>query len=166
MIPPSTRHNNSQTRPRQRLQLRLPAFRGWKQVPVGISCHSTHFRFCLHPCTDLRILGRRCRGVIPAVDGRGLKFPGLFPTSRGLTCEMSYQLSDLKLVLVAVPVTLANQSDAQVQVELCGLRATSRRKALLLGVTGLRPLVCALGFCGATPTMEFSRAVACSDLQV
>jgi hypothetical protein len=80
--------------------------------------------------------------------------------------QMSYQLSDLKLVVVAIPATLANQSDAQVHVELRGLRAKDRRKALLLGASGLRPLVCALGFCGATPSAEFLRAVACSDLQV
>lgn len=100
-----------------------------------------------------------------AVDQRRLKFLGCFPTSRGNDIQVSYQLSDLKLVLVAIPATLTNQSGAQVLVELRGLRATSRRKALLLGATGLRPLVCASGFCGATPFAEFSRAVACSDLQ-
>jgi hypothetical protein len=42
-----------------------------------------------------------------------------------MACQMSYQLSDLELVLVAVPAMLANQSDAQVFVGLCGLRATS-----------------------------------------
>lgn len=60
--------------------------------------------------------------------------------------QMSYQLSDLKLSSCG-PGTLIDQSDAQVHVELRGLPTTSRRKALLLGATGLRPLVCELGFC-------------------
>ena len=60
--------------------------------------------------------------------------------------QMSYQLSDLKLSSCG-PGTLTHQSDAQVLVELRGVRATSRRKALLFGANGLHPLVCALGFC-------------------
>jgi hypothetical protein len=61
-----------------------------------------------------------------AVDQRGSKSLGCFQPREVMACQMSYQLSDLKLVLVAVPATLANQSDAQVFVELRGLRATSR----------------------------------------
>jgi hypothetical protein len=70
------------------------------QVPVEISCHSTHFRFCLHPCTDLRILLYRCRAGMQAVDQRGLKSLGCFQPREVMACQMSYQLSDLKLVLV------------------------------------------------------------------
>lgn len=96
------------------------------QVPVEISCHSTHFRFCLHPCTDLWILWYSCRAGMQAVDQRGLKSLGCFQPREVMACQMSYQLSYLKLALVAIPTTLTNQSDAQVLVELCGLRATSR----------------------------------------
>jgi len=64
--------------------------------------------------------------------------------------QMSHQLSDLKLSSCS-PGALINQSDAQVLwsyvVPEPRVVTAIRCMVLLLGANGLRPLVCALGFC-------------------